>query len=223
MSQLTELAPGTLIEQLPLFPLPDIVFFPNTLLPLQVFEPRYLTMLTDVLAGDGLIGIVQLAPGWEASYYGAPEVHQVLGVGRVVHHQTSPDERLNILLKGLARATIDEEIRTQLAYRVVRARVVAPSAGGGTAAARQVATVRHLFAALLSNVDGLDPAQAEVLFSPETEPAVVVDAIAAALPLPSREKQSLLEEPSLAARAEHLAELLLDLSVDPELGANTQH
>ena len=51
----------------PLFPLPDAVLFPNALLPLMIFEPRYRQMVTDALAGDGLIAMPLPKPGWEES------------------------------------------------------------------------------------------------------------------------------------------------------------
>ncbi|MBV9497422.1 MAG: LON peptidase substrate-binding domain-containing protein, partial [Acidobacteria bacterium] len=60
---------------LPLFPLPNLVFFPNTRLPLHIFEPRYREMIADALDSDQRFGIVLLRPGWQDDYYGAPAVH----------------------------------------------------------------------------------------------------------------------------------------------------
>ena len=60
---------------LPIFPLPNLVFFPNTRLPLHVFEPRYRQMITDAMETDKRFGIVLLRPGWEIDYFGAPAVH----------------------------------------------------------------------------------------------------------------------------------------------------
>jgi len=54
---------------MPLFPLPNLVFFPNTRLPLHVFEPRYRQLIADVLARDQRFGITLLQPGWEAIYW----------------------------------------------------------------------------------------------------------------------------------------------------------
>ena len=59
---------------MPLFPLPDVVFFPKTLLPLHVYEPRYRTLASDALERDQAICTALLRPGWEADYYGSPEV-----------------------------------------------------------------------------------------------------------------------------------------------------
>ena len=61
---------------LPLFPLPNIVFFPHTRLPLHVFEPRYRQLVQDAVEGDERFGIVLLRPGWETDYFGAPPVYE---------------------------------------------------------------------------------------------------------------------------------------------------
>jgi Lon protease-like protein len=51
-------------DLLPIFPLPNVVLFPNVFLPLHIFEPRYRTMIADALASDRMIGMVLLKPGW---------------------------------------------------------------------------------------------------------------------------------------------------------------
>jgi Lon protease-like protein len=58
---------------LPLFPLPNLVFFPETRLPLHVFEPRYRQLVSDALAREKRFGIVLLRPGWETDYFGTPD------------------------------------------------------------------------------------------------------------------------------------------------------
>jgi Lon protease-like protein len=107
---------------LPLFPLPETVFFPHTLLPLHIFEPRYRAMVADCLAGEKRMVVVRLLPGWEQDYYGRPPIHTVAGVGEVVEVERLPDGRYNILLKGFARVLIEEELPPTEAYRVARCR-----------------------------------------------------------------------------------------------------
>ncbi|KAB2835285.1 MAG: hypothetical protein F9K51_00470, partial [Candidatus Dadabacteria bacterium] len=85
----------------PLFPLSTVVFFPNTLLPLHVFEPRYKQMVKDVSTSERIIGMALLKPGWESNYYGNPEVYDVVGMGRIVSSETFEDGRINIVLYGL--------------------------------------------------------------------------------------------------------------------------
>src|SRR4030066_57181 len=78
---------------IPLFPLSTVVFFPNTLLPLHIFEPRYKHMVSDVIKSDRIIGMALLKPGWEANYYGNPEVFDVVGMGRIVSSESFKDGR----------------------------------------------------------------------------------------------------------------------------------
>lgn len=217
MSQTSPLEPGALVDRLPLFPLPNLVFFPSTLVPLHVFEPRYMAMVSDAWRGDRLIGLVQLASGWEEDYYGAPRVHRVLGIGQMVHKQDAPDSRANILLRGLTRARILDEHCTDRMYRMVRAEAVGSDASDASGVARRLATVRHLFAGLLAAVDGADMTHAEALFAPEADASVVIDAIASALPISGAHKQALLAELDVVERADRLTALLAEFTSDPEL------
>src|SRR3989304_940440 len=88
---------------IPLFQLATVVFFPNTLLPLHVFEPRYRQMVKDIIDGERIIGMVLLKPGWEKSYEGNPEIYSVVGMGRIVNSEPLDDGRFNIVLYGLKR------------------------------------------------------------------------------------------------------------------------
>ncbi len=94
-----------------IFPLPSTVFFPQTILPLHIFEPRYRKMVSDVQAGNGLIGMVLLAPDWENSYYENPDIIQVGCVGRMDKIVSLPDGKFNIELTGLSRFKVLEEIK----------------------------------------------------------------------------------------------------------------
>src|SRR5438045_1087130 len=91
---------------IPIFPLPNIVFYPNTLLPLHIFEPRYKEMVADCLSGDRTVGIVQLRPGWENNYYGNPPVYRILGIGEIVSTKQWDDGRYDIVLAGNRRGQI---------------------------------------------------------------------------------------------------------------------
>src|SRR5688572_32938054 len=108
----------------PVFPLPTLVLFPHTVVPLHIFEQRYRAMVMDALKGDKLIAMALLKPGWEKDYEGAPAVHDVVGVGRILRDERTEDGRYNILLEGLARARIEELIPPD-PYRRARVRVLA--------------------------------------------------------------------------------------------------
>lgn len=107
----------------PVFPLPDTVFFPDTLLPLHVFEPRYREMLAAARAGEGLIAVATLLPGWEKDYEGAPAFHPLATVGLVIRVDPRDDGTSDILLLGLERVRLEEEYG-QRPYRMARARTV---------------------------------------------------------------------------------------------------
>src|SRR4051812_18706134 len=97
--------------EIPLFPLPNVVLFPATLLPLHIFEPRYRAMVTDALDGDRLIGMVMLRPGWEPQYERTPDVYSVGCAGFITHADKLPDGRYNIMLRGLEKFRILRERR----------------------------------------------------------------------------------------------------------------
>jgi Lon protease-like protein len=106
---------------LPLFPLPNLVFFPQTRLPLHVFEPRYRQLVNDAVEADHRFGIVLLRPGWENDYYGAPPVYTHGTLGFIEQAVPLEDGRFNILVRGDVRFRILDEV-SRVPYR--RARVI---------------------------------------------------------------------------------------------------
>jgi Lon protease-like protein len=107
-----------------LFPLPGLVFFPHVMQPLHIFEPRYRQMTADALASDKLIALVLPRPGWEPDYAGRPAIHQIATLGQIVAEQKLEDGRYNLLLRGLHRIRIVEEIPGAKLYRQARAEIV---------------------------------------------------------------------------------------------------
>jgi uncharacterized protein len=98
---------------IPIFPLPNVVLFPNVFQPLHIFESRYRDMVKDSLAGDRIIGMVLLQPGFEANYEGRPRVYPIGCAGVITHSEALPDGRFNIVLRGLEkfRMTGEDESR----------------------------------------------------------------------------------------------------------------
>src|ERR671935_1366133 len=96
-------------DLLPIFPLPNVVLFPNVFLALHIFEPRYREMVADALAADRMIGMVLLRPGWEKDYEGRPPVYPIGCSGVMTHVERHSDGRYNIVLRGLKRFRILEE------------------------------------------------------------------------------------------------------------------
>jgi Lon protease-like protein len=108
------------IRMLPIFPLPDVVFFPGTVLPLHVFETRYRVMVKDALAADGTIAVALLQPGWEQRYAGNPEYFPIATAGRMEEIEATPDGRYYFKLAGVVRVRLGEVVR-DAPYRLVNA------------------------------------------------------------------------------------------------------
>src|SRR5687768_14009664 len=99
--------PGTVIEELALFPLPAAVLFPGMLLPLHIFELRYRAMTEHVLANSKQMAVVLITSG-PSDAHGQPSIARVAGVGEIVQHQALSDGRYNIVLSGMARVELHE-------------------------------------------------------------------------------------------------------------------
>jgi Lon protease-like protein len=195
---------------LPIFPLPDVTFFPHTFLPLHVFETRYRAMVTDALARDRRIVVVRLRPGYEARYEGKPEVFAVAGAGEIANCERLASGRFNILVRGQWRVRIEAEIPSDTLYRVVRARRLDDVTAAGDVSeviGRIRSTCKRLLEALDRPVDVLDGALAA-----EQAPGAIADRVAAAfLPDPSL-RQSLLETLDVGDRLHRVAVALEDLA-----------
>src|SRR6185436_5859538 len=79
-------------------------------------------MTADAIAGDKVIAMALLRPGWEKSYYGRPEIEPVVCVGKILSHEKLADGKYNFLLQGRARCRIVEELSRGEPYRVARLR-----------------------------------------------------------------------------------------------------
>ena len=187
---------------IPLFPLPNVVLFPNVFLPLHIFEPRYREMVGDALGGDRLIGMVLLRPGWEAEYEGRPHVYSVGTAGLITFSEQYTDGRYNIVLRGLQKFRIlDEEPGRQ--YRVAQVQSL-PEEPDEIERALIRARRQRLEALLVPRpTGGVDPK-----VPPSMSDDDLVNALAQYLDFEPVEKQALLERDGLVARCESLMDLL---------------
>ena len=106
-------------QPVPVFPLPNLVLFPRTVLPLHVFELRYRAMVRDALQGERVIGMALLKPGWEHDYHGSPEFHAVGCLARVQAVEWLPNDCYDIKVAGVARIRFDR-IEREYPYRAAR-------------------------------------------------------------------------------------------------------
>lgn len=97
---------------LPLFPLPNCVLLPHATIPLHIFEPRYRTMTSDSLDSCGLIAMASFNGNqWTTDYEGCPPLRSQVCVSYIVRHHCLEDGRYNLLLQGVCRARIIEEVK----------------------------------------------------------------------------------------------------------------
>ena len=194
----------TLPEIIPLFPLPNVVLFPRMPLPLHVFELRYREMVRDALRGSRLVGMVLLRGEWEPEYGGRPRIFTTGTVGQMVHVEELPDGRYNMVLRGLKRFVIQQELPPTRAYREAlvgwRDDVEEAIPGGGRAALEALA-VRYL-----ARLGRALPTASRL--GRDVDDAAFVNFFAQHLDLDPLERQALLEEQSIAARAARLADVL---------------
>ena len=188
---------------IPIFPLPNAVLFPNVFMPLHIFEPRYRAMVADTLAGDRIIGMVLLKPGFEADYEGRPPIYPIGCAGVITHSEPLPDGRYNIVLRGIEKFQITGEDHAK-PYRLA---TVDPLPEAVTDADRpQLRKDRQRLEALL--VAAIERGGAEPKFPPAVADEDLVNALAQYLALEPLERQALLERDGILARCRALIELL---------------
>ena len=190
-------------QVIPVFPLDGVLLLPRGQLPLNIFEPRYLNMIDDAMAGDRVIGMVQTNGGQKARPLLAP----IGCAGRITSFSETSDGRYLITLTGAARFQVMNELPAPSPYRQVRADFtpfeadLQPAADdAGFDRARFLAALRAYLAHHLLDVDW-ETAQA----APEE---ALVNSLSMALPFDASEKQALLEADGLQGRREALTALL---------------
>ena len=194
---------------IPIFPLPDLALFPNTLLPLHIFEPRYRAMVNDSLARDRRLAVVGLKPGYEDDYAGRPAVHEVAGLGRIVKCERMATGRFNILLKGELRIRIERELPSDTLYRLVQS-VELQDAGAERATIPPLLDeVKRTCRRILEAVRRATPEMEETLAA--AAPGVLCDQVASAVIPSPAVRQALLEELDVERRLRRLLAELEDL------------
>lgn len=186
-----------------LFPLPGMVLYPHAIQPLHIFEPRYREMAADALGSDRLITLTMLWPGWEEHYNQRPTIYPVGCLGRIVADLLLPDGRYNLILRGLARIRILEELPTEKLYRLANVEVLADVSTDDIG--ELMALRKALAEVILPRISAL-PIRERLsqLFHSELTLGPLCDTLAFALPLSSEVKQELLEEVDVTARARRL-------------------
>jgi Lon protease-like protein len=111
-------------KRLKVFPLPAVVLFPGTAVPLHVFEPRYRELVEAALASDRVFALAQVLPGQEGQLAGTPTLEPMLCVGVIGPHERLEDGRFHLMLAGVARARVVRELPQVHAFREVEAELL---------------------------------------------------------------------------------------------------
>ena len=104
-------------EEIPVFPLSNFIIFPETTVPLNIFEPRYLQMVDDIMRSHRLIGMIQPKKqlGTEK-----PDLYDVGCVGKITSFNETDDGRYLIIINGISRFKVLEELNSEKLYRVCK-------------------------------------------------------------------------------------------------------
>jgi uncharacterized protein len=198
--------------RLSVFPLAGALLFPRIHLPLHIFEPRYRAMVSDSLARDRRIGMIQPRDDGDP-----PALFDVGCVGRIAEVETLPDGRFDIVLEGLARFTVLRELDVTTPFRQVEAALEPVDAGDavlGMAARASLEMESRRFADALGYAVDWEAVG-------RLDDESLVNGIAQIAPFDTASKQALLEAPGLGDRAELIVQLMQFFGRHGEDGAGT--
>ena len=99
---------------IPIFPLSNFIIFPNTTVPLNIFEPRYIQMIDDSMKSHRMIGMIQPKKSGELK---KPELYEVGCIGKITSFNETDDGRYLVIINGISRSNINKEIETNKLYR----------------------------------------------------------------------------------------------------------
>jgi hypothetical protein len=209
-----------LCETLPIFPLPGVLLLPRGQLPLNIFEPRYLAMTRDALAGDRLIGMIQPSDPHQP-LSGNLEVYPTGCAGRITSFSETEDGRFLITLTGLCRFRIAEELPSVSGYR----RVVPHwnEFSRDLRSERDPAFDRERLIRGLRSYFDRHQIKAEWNAISSVPGERLVTSIAMVCPFEPSEKQALLEAPDFEARARLLIAIVEMAVLDPSSGGEARH
>ena len=191
--------------RIPIFPLNGVLLLPNAKLPLNIFEPRYLDMIRDAMAGDRIIGMIQ--PLNKAECSAIPPIYDIGGAGRITSFEETPDNRFHITLTGLSRFAVIEELAVTTRYRQAVADWDRFAADRWAEDEAPGVDRNRLLTALQAYLEMAQiPAEWESIARAEIGP--LITSLAMICPFGPAEKQALLEAPDLFERSRILTALV---------------
>ena len=200
-----------------LFPLPGLVLFPHAMQPLHIFEPRYVEMLGEALAGDQLIAMATLGDDAVYTSHPRPKIDSTICIGRIVSHSEVEDDRHNVLLVGIRRARIRSEIDAGRPFRMADVDVledVYPASGAKTREALK-GSLLEAFGKVIPSTEGVQKNLYE-LMAGSMPLGPITDIISYMMPLSTPQKLRLLSIADVDRRAEMLTKDLRESGIEIE-------
>lgn len=189
-------------DHIAIFPLPSVLILPGGYLSLNVFESRYLELVEDAIAGNRLIGIIQLLP--EQRNKSLPDLYLMGCIARIVSFSETGDGSLAISLQGICRFKRIEEITTTKPYRLLK---IAPQLNDLNDSRDQDNSYRETLLNAFSDYLEAHELEADWESIVQASSETLVNALSISAPFGTAEKQALLEAPNIKARAEILIAL----------------
>jgi Lon protease-like protein len=181
-------------KALKLFPLPTVVLFPGTNLPLHIFEPRYQAMVNDALAQDRVIALAQ--PEADADPQDpSPRLRPMACAGLIAWHEALPEGRSNIIVQGITRVRLLEELPPHHPYREAKASVLVDPEHPG----EEEGMLRQALLELSSHLPG-EVAQNLLQTASRSQGGLLADVIASTVVPDLERRQELLSELDVGAR-----------------------
>ena len=171
-------------------------------------------MMEEALATDRLLTMVVMRRGWEPQYEATPKLHESGCVGRVIMHDHLPDGRFNLLLQGLCRVRLSEELDPRRGFRRARVLPICDQVPNAAVSAELKNGLLKLFGCWLQRT-GEDSQAARALVSDQLDLTRLTDAISYVVDLSVEWKVRLLGEPCVQRRAELLTSYLTRLLGNP--------
>lgn len=203
----------------PLFPLPNVVLFPGTKLPLHIFEPRYQQMLHDARKSEQLICIVLLDRRKKLATPSQPPIHTMAGLGRLTRIEKLPNGLFNIDLFGLSRVRILKELPTDKPYRLAQVKTIQDTASE-LAEIRSEQVLQRAFDAFNKVLRKYSRFPGEFLTRFQGLPlGMLLDIIAHHVPCDAQRKQAFLEETEPLRRCDKIVSTLESIYEGPDPAA----
>ena len=185
-------------KRISIFPLAGAVLYPGLQLPLHIFEPRYRAMISDALARDRRIGMIQPQRGEED----AP-LFAIGSLGRIDNVEALDDGRYNIVLEGEARFRILRELKVTTPFRQVEAELLGEPAEEALAPVERASFERE--ARRFADAQGYRIDWQSVA---RLDDVALINGVSQIAPFDAAAKQALLETPDIGARCELLVQLM---------------